>query len=152
MIEGSRGKTSPPAWAATIASTVSNADARAACVRAGFILIRDVAPFTAQELIRDHGFTEFEADILLREFQEDDQSEGLCYGKDFYDLAWMYIRDAEGDGEGNPDRAKLALSEMFDRSISNKAEVAKLKRSIREKRSTGREDRWRRILASPAEE
>lgn len=79
--------------------------------------------------------------MLHKGFREDDRREGLCFGGDFYDLAWMYVRDAEGDGEGNPNRAKLALSEMFGRSISKKAEVVELKRSIREKRSNGREDR-----------
>lgn len=148
MSEGIRGRTSPPAWDATIASSVFDSNARAACARAKFILIRDVAPYTAQELIRDHKFTEFEADVLHEGFRESDRSEGLCYGSDFYDLAMMYIRDAEG-GEGNPDRAKSALSEMFGRTISNESEVADLKNSIQRKRLAGREGRWRKVITSP---
>jgi hypothetical protein len=40
---------------------------------------------------------------------------------------------------------------MFGRSINTKDEVAALKRVISGKRFAGREDRWKKILAAPAE-
>jgi hypothetical protein len=102
MIEGPRGKTSPPSWDTPLTAIIREQSVLAACQKAGFVLLRDVARFSAVQLVKDYGFTEDDTRSLHERFEETDHAEGIQFGEDFIGLARMYITDALGKGEGNP--------------------------------------------------
>lgn len=84
----------------------------AACVRAGFVLIRDAAKPTGEELVANHGFTERDVKNLHDAFVGHPAYEfPIEHGHGFARLVLFHMRDLEG-GEGDPDRAWDRLGEL----------------------------------------
>lgn len=84
----------------------------ATCTRAGFVLIRDAAKFTAEALVADHGFTERDVAALHEAFVGYPKYEfPIEHGYGFDRLVQFHLHDLDG-GEGNPDRAWERLGEL----------------------------------------
>lgn len=130
MVQGSRRKIPAPPWDAPVASWVQDGVAQAACRRAGLHLIRDVAKLTAQELIHNHGFEVYEADVLHRALQGTDSRCAVLYGDAFYDLAWMYVREMEKTAEEDSARVKQILSQMFGVPINLNTDIVQIRQQL----------------------
>ncbi len=84
----------------------------AICVRAGFVLIRDAAKPTDEELVASHGFMKRDVEELHRAFIGYPEYEfPIEHGDGFARLVRFHMRDLEG-GEGSPDRAWESLGEL----------------------------------------
>ncbi|MFZ2682203.1 MAG: hypothetical protein WAZ14_03870 [Patescibacteria group bacterium] len=84
----------------------------ATCSRAGFVLVRDAAKLTGDELVAKHGFTKREVEALHRAFAGEPKYESpIEHGPAFAHLIELYMRDLSGS-ESNPVRAWEKLGEL----------------------------------------
>ncbi len=91
----------------------------AVCARAGFVLVRDAAKPTGEELIAKHGFTARDVEALHEAFTGNPAYEfPIEHGHGFRRLVQFHERDLDG-GEGNPDRAWERLGELGEQPATH---------------------------------